>query len=391
MNALIAGAGIGGLCTALCLQKSGHEVRLIEQANNFSNIGGGLQLGANALKVFDYLGLSSQLQALSVEPERVSFCSYATGEVLHSAELGAHYSSKYGAPYLHVHRADLHALLLQSLLTGTRVELNSAVTSYHEDSQSVSVALDDGSRVEGDYLIGADGIRSVIRAQMLGHCEPKFTGNIAWRGVVPVEQLPDNFMDKAVLNFVGPKKHMVIYYLRQQRLVNFVGVVENSEWHEESWTSKAPWQELKKDFSGWHNTVQTVIDAMDKDQCYRWALYNHKPTKNWSSERVTLLGDAAHATLPFLASGAAMAIEDSRVLQRALDQAEQVEQAFKLYQKNRFERTAKIQQLSSQMARLYHITNPLLLKLAFKAVKHKSASVEAFLADYDANIISLNE
>jgi salicylate hydroxylase len=196
-------------------------------------------------------------------------------------------------------------------------------------------------------------------------------------------------MPKVVRNFVGPNKHMVIYYLRQQKLVNFVGVVKKDQLYDDSWVRAAPWTELQADFTNWHPTVQAVIDGMDKNRCYRWALYEHQPIKNWSSSRVTLLGDAAHATLPFMASGAAMAIEDARILQRALDQTNDVEKGFELYQSNRFKRTAQIQNDSRQLGKLYHFNSRMALKLAFKGLKTLGRRKERFLAEYDANTVEL--
>ncbi len=389
MRTLIVGAGIGGLCTALCLQKSGHEIQLFEQSAQITEVGGGLQLGANALRVLDYLGLLSQLEEVSVAPERVDFCSYRNGEVLHSVDLGHRYLAKYGAPYLHIHRADLQRILLQALQQTTKLELNARLRDYRQTDQGVNVELTDGRSFAGDCLIAADGIKSRVRASFQGQNEPVFTGNVAWRGTVPADDLPNDFMGKVVTNFVGPNKHMVVYYLRKQQLLNFVAVVEDATWSDDSWVSKAPWQKLKDDFSGWHKTVQIIVDAMQEQDCYRWALYAHKPFKPWGSERVALLGDAAHATLPFLASGAAMGIEDARVLQRALDQSNNIEEGLQLYQCNRFDRTAKIQKLSSKMAKLYHIKHPVLLKLAFNAVKLKSAVTEEFLTEYDANTVTL--
>ena len=177
--------------------------------------------------------------------------------------------------------------------------------------------------------------------------------------------------------------------MRQQQLVNFVGVVESDYWAQDSWTQKAPWQELKNDFAGWHPAVQVVIDAVDKDECYRWALHNHQSFSHWSSARVTLLGDAAHATLPFMASGAAMAIEDGRILQRSLDQVSNVEQGLKLYQRNRLARTAKVQAMSMQMGRLYHIKKPFLLRWAFKALSLLPGKKDQFLPNYDANTVTI--
>ena len=391
MKILVAGAGIGGLTAALCLHKTGHQVQLLEQAAEFSEVGAGIQCGANAIRVLDYLGLKDQIEAIAVDPLRADFREHKTGAVLHSLPFGQDYAQRHGAPYLHVHRADLHRILSNAFnaRAASAVTFNATVASYTEQDDKVTVQTEDGRQFEGDCLVAADGVKSVIRDQLLGHREPVFTGNIAWRGVVPADRLPADFMEKTVSNFVGPNKHMVIYYLRQQQLINFVGVVESELWQQTSWTQRAPWQQLKDDFAGWHPKVQAVIDAADRDQCYRWALYNHKPFSHWSSARVTLLGDAAHATLPFMASGAAMAIEDARILQRALDQAPNVGQGLQLYQRNRLARTAKIQTMSTQLGRLYHIQNPMLRRIAFKGLGLLPGSKDQYLANYDANKITI--
>lgn len=391
MNILIAGAGIGGLTAALCLQKIGHQVQLLEQAPKFIEVGAGIQCGANALRVLDYLGLKAEIEAIAVDPLRADFREHKTGAVLHSLTFGQDYAQRHGAPYLHVHRADLHQILANAFndRAASAVTFNATVASYSEQGDKVTVQTENGRQFEGDCLVAADGVKSVIRDQLLGHRAPVFTGNIAWRGVVPADRLPADFMDKIVSNFVGPNKHMVIYYLRQQQLINFVGVVESELWQQTSWTQRAPWQQLKDDFAGWHPKVQAVIDAADRDQCYRWALYNHKPFSHWSSARVTLLGDAAHATLPFMASGAAMAIEDARILQRALDQAPNVGQGLQLYQRNRLARTAKIQTMSTQLGRLYHIQNPMLRRIAFKGLGLLPGSKDQYLPNYDANKITI--
>lgn len=391
MKVIVAGAGIGGLTAALCLEQAGYDVELFEQAQQLSEVGAGIQCGANALKVMDHLGLLPHLEALAVAPERAEFCDHASAEILYTAPFGKDYRTRYGAPYLHILRADLLSVLVDALKqrNPNALTLGATVTCYTEHSDGVSLHFADGSEVSGDCLIAADGIRSSLRSQIVGNTSPRFTGNVAWRGVLPADQLPKDFMQKVVRNFVGPNKHMVIYYLRQQQLVNFVGVVENKAWQDDSWISNAPWEELKADFDGWHPMVQSVIDGMDKTQCYRWALFDHTPINNWSSDRVTLLGDAAHATLPFMASGAAMAIEDGRILQRALDQAGDIKEGLALYQANRFKRTSEIQKSSRQLGKLYHINNRLALKMAFLALGSLGKRKERFLPEYDANTVEL--
>jgi len=393
MKILISGAGIGGLTAALCLQKAGHDVTVLEQASGFAEVGAGIQCGANALTVFDYLGLLPQLEKVAVAPERVDFLDCKKAKVLYSTNWGAEYQEKFGQPYWHLHRADLQRVLVDALAAAQNCDIhfNATLASFDETDQGVNVTLDDERCFDVDLLIGADGIKSRVRHQLLGDSKPRFTGNVAWRGVIDRADLPADFMEKIASNFVGQGKHMVIYYLRDQQLVNFVGVVEHKHSNQivESWTSEAPWPKLKADFDGWHPTVQAVIDTMEKRPCFRWALHDHAPLKNWSSSRVTLLGDAAHATLPFMASGAAMAIEDARVLQRSLALFENTHDALQCYQRNRIPRTAKVQTDSVKFGKIYHIQNPVARMLAFKTLKGVAKHKERFLPDYDANVVSL--
>ncbi len=391
MNVVIAGAGIGGLTAALCLIKSGHTVRVVDRSREFLEQGAGIQCGANALRVMQYLGVLDSLMDLGVTPERIEFRDYRSGVMLHKMVLGQHYHDIYGAPYLHLHRADLHRVLLDAFDSSPdgKLSLNSKLTSFEEDQSAVEVSLSTGEKIGAELLVGADGINSQVRQQLIGDSSAKFTGNVAWRGIVPVEKLPNDWMDTIVSNFVGPKKHMVLYYLRNKKLANFVGVVENKNWTDNSWTAKAPWEELNRDFHDWHPTVRQIVHAVDRDSCFRWALYDHLPFKKWSSKRVTLLGDAAHATLPFMASGAAMAIEDGRILQRAIDQSNNLEDGLSLYQANRYKRTSRIQITSARAGTLYHFESGFMRKAAFTALNKVGARQESYLPDYDANTVKL--
>jgi salicylate hydroxylase len=391
MTIIIAGAGIGGLTAALCLAKAGHKVQIFEQSQLFAPIGAGIQCGANAIHVLSHLGLLDKLSRVAVRPQRVEFNDFQSGQVLHSIELGEAYVGEYGAPYLHLHRADLQEALVSAatLSDNIKIEMNACIQSYFEEHSRVRVSLSDGREFDGECLIGADGIRSTVRAQMLGSIAPRFTGNVAWRAVVPVDRLPENWMDTVVTNFVGPKQHAVLYYLRNQQLANLVGVVEDTSWTDDSWVETSSWEKMKADFSDWHPTIQAIIDAADKDQCYRWALYDHAPLSNWSTARITLLGDAAHATLPFMAAGASLAIEDARILQRALDQTDSVKAGLQLYQRNRMKRTARIQSMSSKMGMLYHINNSFMRRAAFKAIGMFAKANQSYLPDYNANTVHI--
>ncbi len=354
---LIVGAGLGGLAAASCLLKAGYDVEVYEQAPALGEVGAGIQMSANPMHVLRYLGLDADVAALGVKPEGYVFRLHDTGEVIQQFALSAEHERQHGAPYVQLHRADLHDLLARTArsLKPDVIQLNRRVTGFSEDDSAVTLNFADGSSVKGDVLVGADGLKSVIARQIVGEIPATYTGDAAWRITVPVERLPKPFLPQTMSVFMGPGGHVVCYYLRGGALLNFVGIIETDEVAEESWTMKFPWENLKADYAGWHPAIQTIIDAADHDQCYRWSLHNRPPVRNWSTKRATLLGDSAHATLPYLAQGAAMAIEDGAVLARALNQSPTIAEALDLYQRNRVDRTARIVEQSTKNRRLFHL------------------------------------
>ncbi|HRW29688.1 MAG TPA: FAD-dependent monooxygenase, partial [Emcibacteraceae bacterium] len=341
---IIAGAGIGGLTAAACLLQEGYHVRVYEQAPKLGEIGAGIQTSAPAVKVLHHLGLAEKLAEVSVKPKSFEFRLFDSGEVLHKLPLAEAHEKQHGAPYYHIHRSDIHKILADRVLEldPDAVVLNSTAVGFSEDKDSVTLNLADGREIRGDILVGADGIKSAIRDQIVGVTEPDYSGQVAWRATVDVKKLPADFMDKIVAIWCGPKKHAVVYYLRSGKLLNFVGCVENSDWKEESWTVKASWDALKADYAGWNKEIQTIIDNIDKDQCFLWALNNRKPVDNWRTDRAVIMGDAAHPTLPYMASGAVMAIEDGAVLMRSINANNDVAEALDMFQRNRLDRTARI-------------------------------------------------
>jgi 2-polyprenyl-6-methoxyphenol hydroxylase-like FAD-dependent oxidoreductase len=363
----IAGAGIGGLAAACCLLKAGHDVEVFEQAAELGEIGAGIQLSANPMHVLNDLGLGEAIAACSVRPGAYVFRLHDTGEVIGQFPLAKEHEATNGAPYNQLHRADLHNLLVAKVksLKSNVVRLNSRVTGFDESDDRVVVKLSDGSKATADILVGADGVKSAIRAQIAGAGSASYTGDAAWRLIVPAERLPPNLMGHVMSVWMGPGRHAVCYYLRGGRLLNFVGLVETDEVSEESWTAKYPWETLKADFAGWHQDIQTVIDQADRDMCFRWSLFYRPPIEKWSTRRATMLGDAVHATLPYLAQGAAMAIEDGAVLTRALASTNDVADALQLYERNRIERTSRIVNGSGANRTLFHMSDQTELRQAF--------------------------
>lgn len=387
---LIAGAGIGGLTAACCLMKAGHDVQVFEQAPVLGEIGAGIQMSANAMHVLNDLGLGPAIATLAVRPGAYVFRLHDTGEVISRFALAEEHERLHRAPYNQVHRADLHDLLAAKARAFKRdvVRLDSRVAGFEESERGVRVTLASGETVDGDLLIGADGVKSAVRAQIAGADHAVYTGDAAWRLTLPAEQLPAGFMGQVMSVWMGPGAHAVCYYLRAGALLNFVGLVETDEVSEESWTAKFPWQKLKADFQGWHPDIQLIIDKADRSQCFRWSLFYRPPIANWSARRATMLGDAVHATLPYLAQGAAMAIEDGAVLTRALAMAGTVADALQLYQRNRIERTSRIVTGSTANRDLFHLRDQQKLRQAF-ANRDEGAARNAWLYSYNPLTVPL--
>ena len=380
---LIAGAGIGGLTAAACLIKAGHDVQIFEQAPQLTEVGAGIQISANAMHVLVSLGLGEAISAISVRPEAYVFRLHDTGEVISQFALADEHLRLHRAPYNQLHRADFQRLLIDKVveLKKDAIRLSSRVTGFEETASGVRVRLASGEVLGGDVLIGADGVKSAVRAQIAGAAQPLYTGDAAWRLTIPTGKLPPGLMGPVMSVWMGPGAHVVCYYLRAGALLNFVGLVETEEVSEESWTARFPWEKLKADFIGWHPDIQTIVDLADRDECYRWSLFYRPPISNWSTRRATLLGDSVHATLPYLAQGAAMAIEDGAVLTRALEMAD-VPEALQIYQRNRLERTTRIVEGSGANRTLFHMRDQQALRRSF-AKRDEGAARNAWLYSYN--------
>ena len=367
MDILIIGAGLGGLAAAAVLQQQGHQVRVAEQSAQLGEVGAGIQMSANAMKVLDRIGLRTDLEPVAVRPLAFEFRRFDSGEHLHRIPLGPAHEARHGAPYFQLHRADLHTALQRVVRAhdAQAITLNARAAAVDESAEGVRVTLDDGRVMDAELLVGADGIRSVVRRHVLGDDQPRFTGQVAWRCLVPTERIPPALRTDLVSTiWCGPHNHAVTYYLRAGSVLNFVGCVERP-WEEESWTARRPWDELDADYAGWHPMVRAVVDHVDRDQCFRWALNNREPSACWSSDRITMLGDAVHATLPYMAQGAAMAIEDAAVLARALELPLPLSHRLQRYESHRAPRTARVVRESTEMGELYHIVDAAAMRQAF--------------------------
>lgn len=361
MKILIAGGGIGGLTAALTCAHFGHEVVVFEPATAFGEVGAGIQIPPNAMKVFRALGIANRVARDAVQPTAIETKMGRSGRSVFSVPLvdksGIDLAENlWGASYLHVHRADYITALVDALRDQPRVDvrLGVAVTTIDPSLTSVTVGLSDGTQVSGDLLIGADGLNSVVRTWMHGPDRPTFTGNIAWRAVVPVDLLGADAPAATACAWMGPGRHAVTYRVRGGTLANFVGVVEQEEPTAEGWHERGRKADALDDFAGWHPTITKLLAAVPDDALFRWALYDRAPLPHWSQGRVTLLGDAAHPMLPFLAQGAAMAVEDARVLADAITQGDDLAGALDAYQRKRLPRTTRAQAGSRANAKTFH-------------------------------------
>ena len=354
-HVVVTGAGLGGLAAALALLRHGFDVTVLEQAPALGEVGAGVQLSANATRVLSLLGLEDTVAECGVEPTGKIIRHWNSGETWEVADLATNSREKYGYPLSFFHRADLHNALYRGVqsLNPSCVRLNSRCVSVDESGARPAVVLESGERVEGDLIVGADGVHSRVRIPIAGPDEARFSGLYAWRGVIPAERLPDHLRTHVGVNWVGPGRHVVQYPLRRGELVNFVGIVEGQGWQEESWTQRGSLTDCLKDFEGWHEDVQGMIRAIDVH--YKWAFMARDPLQRWSTGAVTLLGDAAHPTLPFLAQGAAMAIEDGYVLARSVAaHKENLQQALASYERARVERTSAIVRGSNDNVSRFH-------------------------------------
>ncbi|NND39031.1 MAG: monooxygenase [Pseudomonadales bacterium] len=358
MRILIAGAGIGGLSTALCCLALGHQVTILEQSPRLSEIGAGIQLPPNAMRVFDKLGLAGKLQQYSAKPAALTARMGISGRRLFRIPLEQGNAPRWHAPYLHIHRADYIQVLFNAVTqhTDAKLELATCVSSYKNLANGVSVSCTNARKYDADVLVAADGIHSNIRKQMHGRSNPHFSGNIAWRAVAPVEMLGANVPENNACVWMGKGRHAVTYRLRCGELANFVGVVERNTRQTESWSTQGERSEALEDFRGWHSCVTSILE--NAPQLHRWGLFDRAPLTGWTNQRVALLGDAAHPMLPFMAQGAAMAVEDAWQLAASLNTyPDSPAEALQCYAASRRQRCSKAQRQSSRNARIFHRKN----------------------------------
>jgi len=352
----IIGAGIGGVTLARSLSQLGIEAHIFERAQAFGEVGAGVQMTPNAVKVLKALGLEQPLEQIGFLPQAMVGRNWKTGRELFRTPLKDSCPALYGAEFHHVHRADLHAMLARDI-RADQTTLGLQCTGLRQEKRTAVATFADRSEFEADLIVGADGVRSVIREALWGEAPAQYTGHMCWRGLVPVEQHPLPFVSPDSSFWMGPKGHVVTYYVKGGSMVNIVAVNESPAWVEESWNTKSTQAELLGGFKGWHPNLIELFSRTDPDNVYKWGLFDRDPMTGWSKGRATLLGDAAHPMLPFLSQGAAMAIEDGYALAQALALygSADMAQALVAYEMERLPRTSRVQLEARERGRTYHL------------------------------------
>jgi salicylate hydroxylase len=358
---LIVGGGIGGLAAALACSSDGHEVELFERSAEFTEVGAGIQLGPNVLKVLYGWRLQEALAAVVAFPDRLQVRSATSGAELGVSRLGAVTVQRYGFPYATIHRADLHALLLAALQRQTTalLHVNSEVNAIEHNDEGVTLQTVDGLQVEGDVLIGADGLWSRVRQSILGDGAPSVTGHLAFRALVLQSSLPQRLRSQQVTAWIGPNLHVVQYPVRSGEWLNVVAIVHGrTQGDPSSWDHSTNASELRRNMMSTCQALQDLIHAIDFWRL--WALSIRSPMRGpgeHAQGRVALLGDAAHPMVPYLAQGAGMAIEDAQALAGALqDKAGDVPVVLQNYANARWQRNARVQAGAIRNGEIFHAT-----------------------------------
>lgn len=355
---IVAGGGIGGLATAYALAHKGFSVRVLEQSPEFREVGAGIQLGPNIFKALERIGLKDAVLADAHTPTGMEMRDAVTGHVITRMPLGQDCLERFGQPYAVTHRADIHGVFLNGCKNSNLVTLenNRVVVDYEDHGDRVTVTLADGERAEGRALVACDGMWSKIRDRIVGDGKPRVSGHIAYRGVLKREQVPNDLWRPDVVLWAGPRTHFVHYPLRRGELYNLVAVF-HSDHYEEGWNAEGSTELLWQHFKGQRPEVLRMLELIDTWRM--WVLCDREPVKNWSNGLVTLLGDAAHPMLQYLAQGACMATEDAVCLSEEIAKSpDNIAAAFLAYQQARYLRTARVQIMARVYGEFYHARGP---------------------------------
>ncbi|MBT6073797.1 MAG: NAD(P)-binding protein [Gammaproteobacteria bacterium] len=357
----VVGAGIGGMTTAVALSQKGMDVTIFEQAPTLSEVGAGLTITPNATKGLMYLNLGKEIEKIGMAHEHQGVRHYKTGEMIVPLHRGKKMLEQYGAYQFQLHRADIHDVLIKELKKNSpdSIFVNHQLCGIEETSESVELKFTNNKKYEFDFVIGADGNKSTVRNIIIGDDDPEFAGYVAWRGLVATKDLSEGDFDECGSSaFISPGRVFARYLVRNGDIYNYVGFLTTDEWAEEGWSIPSKVETVLNVFSDYNQQVKNIIAATPPDRCYKWGIFTRKPINKWSSEKVTLLGDAAHPVVPFMGQGATMAIEDAVVIGRIIDDSSSPSEIINRYENARVERAHFIMEHSKKAGERFTGANP---------------------------------
>lgn len=379
MRILVVGAGIGGLTAALALRRAGFDAHVYEQASVLREVGAGVAISPNAVKVLHHLGLAEALRSVGVVSRSMDTRDWQTGALLGRVPLAEDAVARWGAPFYHLHRADLHDAL-RTAVGDEHITLGARSVAVEQGDDAVTVRFADGRDATGELLIGADGVHSVVREHIAGSDRASWARQISWRGLAPAAVGHKVGLEVRHHSFWGPRQQFVTFYVAGGRLVNWVGNTQSDEeWHEESWSTRGDRDQVLTLFAGWHPQVRALIAGTER--VFKWALFDRPPLETWTRGRVTLLGDAAHPMLPYMAQGGSQSIEDAFALAHCLTaNPDDPRRGINEYAERRRERTAAVQAASRNAGQLVQLTDAAEVEARNARL---SASPEAPIARFD--------
>lgn len=357
---IVVGGGIGGLAAALSIHKNtGKSISVFEQAPEFGEVGAGIQLAPNALEVLDYLGVKEEILKVSVLPKRLVLKDVYTAKELATLDLGEEFQKEFGQPYVVLHRSDLHRVLFEACQKIDNIKFfnNQIIQKSEQNDGTVTITNQNGETYTAEAVIGADGLKSKIR-QNFSDDEPVNSTYVAYRGTIPIAEVSEDLDLDDVIMWIGPNLHMVQYPVRRGELYNQVVVFKSYDATKEDWGNP---EELAKRFEGAHPKVENALSFINRQ--FRWPMFDRNPINNWTEGNVTLLGDAAHPMLQYLAQGGVQALEDSYILGEQLKVSESYEEAFKKYQEIRIPRSAMVQTSARNWGEIIHAEDKLLVMM----------------------------
>ncbi len=378
---ILVGAGIGGLFAALCLERVGIESILLEKSDELADVGAGIQIGANGSRIIHQLGLQEAIQRYASSPSRGQMMDGQTGRAICSYPLNESSLKRYQLPYYQIHRGDLQRVLVEAVKQRIPncLRLGSELKEIHQDDKSLSVTINSGEQIKGRALVGCDGIHSRTRELLFEDGTAEYTGNIAWRAVVPLSKLVESVNWQVPKVWVGPGRHLVQYPVSAGDALNLVACVETDVEEAEQWHGNSSADGLSEAFSSWCPEVRATIALAGN--ALKWGLYERPVLSSWSQGCATLLGDAAHAMLPSLAQGAVMAMEDAEELAHALHSENNTPKALQQYEQRRISRCRKVQKVAQGNLNFFHQSSGIKDRLSFKALASLGQGAESIIAN----------